>query len=365
MRKRILFGIFIAAVVCGLAAASAGAGAASDEAAPGADKWFRLGFSFSGGWNRIDGGDFNRAIRDANRWVADMNAGEWDYDYTIYWKQLKIMPDWKGEVFARFGRHLGLGLGVEYLRKTNSGIRSLGVAYSETEPLDDYLIAYSEKAALNDRYPQTLTIVPVTLNVYGYLPLGRRGEAYVAAGPGLYLGRLRLSSETNITIENQMELFTADGSERIQFVKYQIEGRQTETQKATGRAVGFQIGAGFSYALTGHLSLFGEALYRRANIKNWKGSGAYDTLIRATQTGTGHEPVVRESTGHEDWDGDLWSYEYTDYATDVYYSTYGVMEEKPGAEDYRNIRKAEINVNGPTVRFGIRFSFGLGRKTAH
>jgi len=365
MRKRIFSGIFIAAVIFNLAAVAADAGIASDEAAPGAEKWFRLGFSFSGGWNRIEGGDFNRSIRDENRWVADANSADGDFDYTMYWKQMKIMPDWKGEVFARFGRHLGLGLGLEYLRKINTGTRGLEVGYSETETYEGLIATYSMDAALNDRYPQALTIVPITLNIYGYLPLGRRGEAYVTAGPGLYLGHLRLAAETEMSIESNFDLFTADGNEQIQFVHQKIEATQNHIQKATGRAVGFQIGAGFSYALTGNLSLFGEALYRRANIKNWKGSGAIDTVLRATQSATGHEPIVRESAEHEDWEGDLWSYEYSDYDSGAWYSAYGVLEEKPASEAYRNIRKAEINVNGPTVRFGVRVSFGLGRKTTH
>lgn len=393
MKLRLFFPILLAAALCGPAAAAPagresmddgpeiedgivpaaeGAAALADSAgAPrpagrsirpdgGSKNRIRFGFSVSGGGARIEGGDFNRAIRDANRWTADSETGG-EIAAAIYWKQMKTMPNVRGEIFARFGRFFGLSLGVEYLHQTNAGRRSETAEISDTILLDDTLAVYALSMSAKDRYPQDLTVVPITLQLTGYLPLGRRGEAYVTAGPGLYLGTLRLTTAARLSINSTLDLFSADGRDRLLFRHENYTGIETEVQEAKGAAAGFQAGAGFAYALSGHVSLFGEALYRRANIRNWKGSADLDYFLRMTSAMTGGDVSVREMSEHESWDGDLWAYENPSFSDDRSYLAYGIQEQPPDAAYYRNVRKAEININGPVVRFGIRLTFGSGR----
>ena len=273
------------------------------------------------------------------------------------------MPDLRGEIFARFGRFFGLNLGVEYIRRTNPGTIAFAEDDSFTARYLSYYFVTAKTAEASRRFSQTLSVVPLTLHLTGYLPLGRRGEAFLSAGPGLYLGKwknvLDLSEETVY----RLDWFRNDGTAWPPSFRSSERYSETNVQEATCRAVGFQIGAGFAFALSGRFSLFGEASYRTVNFKNWKGTGRLDYVERAEFGWTDEdEPTVIEDAGSGSWSGDAWSYEKDgqDPAGGSYLD-YGVFEFQPGAACGANVRKTKINLNGPAVRFGIRITLAVGR----
>lgn len=363
MIQRLSRGIAVFSVLAALAAPSLSAQPVSVSSSAGRGSGIRLGFSLSGGLLGIDGGDFNRFIRDSRSWAADANAAAGRTLYSLDWKEMKTMPDFRGEVFARFGRHFGVGLGVEYIRRTNPGTIAFAEDDSFTTNYLSYYFVTTKTEEASWRYSQTLTVVPITLQLTGYLPLGRRGEAFLSAGPGLYLGKWKSTLDLSKTSVDNLDWFWNDGTAWPPSFRSSEEYAETNVQEATCNAVGFQIGAGFSYALSDRLSLFGEASYRMVNFKKWNGTGRLDYTERAEYGWTDQaEPTVIEDSGSESWSGDAWAYEedWPDLAG-RYYLTYGVFESQPGTAYGTNVRRAEINLNGFAVRFGIRMTFVLGR----
>lgn len=363
MNQRLSRGIAVFSVLAALAAPPLSARFDSASASVERKAGFRLGFSLSGGLLGIDGGDFNRFIRDSRRWAADANAAAGRTLYALDWREMKTMPDFRGEVFARFGRYFGVGLGVEYIRRTHPGAITFAEDDSFTTNYLSYYFVTTKTEEATWRYSQSLTVVPITLQLTGYLPLGRRGEAFLSAGPGLYLGKWKSTLDVSETSVNNLDWFWNDGTAWPPSFRSSEEYAGTHVQEATCRTVGFQIGAGFAFALSDRLSLFGEAAYRMANFKKWSGTGHRDDTERAEYGWTNQaEPTVIEDSESESWSGDAWAYEedWPDLAG-RYYLAYGVFESQPGTGYGTNVRRAEIDLKGLSLRFGIRIAFVLGR----
>jgi len=358
MKKILGRGLAILALTAGLAGGSL---AASDV---------RFGFSFSGGMAHIDGGDFNRYIRDQNAWVTESNDYWGDESHTIDWKEMKWLPKFGGELTLRFGRYLGIGLGAEYIKKTNPG--TFGYAYEDSfiDYFSTYYEVFSENYSSQTTVSQTLTVVPITLSLYGFLPIGSRAEAYVKIGGGYYLGKLK--SETSDEAENVYGdiNYWNNGTPYPPHFHMVLTGNGTETWEATCNAFGAHFGAGFNFEVSNNLALFAEAFYRMANFKEWTGSGAQDYTIRQTWGETNsidptNLPFSDTMSYHDNFNGQLWSYDdIWDSLRTGTYLQFGMYEngDEPEENDWtENVRPTEINLNGFAFKVGVRIFFGGGR----
>jgi len=356
VKKRLPQGFAVLAFAAGLAGWSFGA---TD---------LRFGFSLSGGLSRIDGGDFNRAIRDRNAWVADSNDYENENLYAIDWKEMSWLPKIGGEINLRIGRYFGIGAGAEYIRRTNPGTIEHGTTTSSTFWYGVYYYKLNEEIYdATVTISQTLTVVPLTLSLYGFLPLGPGVEAYVKLGGGVYLGKLTSDwalASTTIANENY---YWSSGTPFPPHYHVRIDGTEEESWEATSTAWGLHFGAGFCFNLSRGIALFGETFYRLVNFAEWKGSGGWDVEYDQSWGYTDStEPVnLPESDSFSvsgSTSGKLWFYEMiaNELETGVY-GEYGLYENKP-QEGYfiKNARPAEINLNGFTFKVGIRIFFGVG-----
>ncbi len=354
MKKALARGAVVLALLTGLAV---GPAAASE---------IRFGFSLSGGLGNINGGDFNRMIRDQNAFVADYND-EYEDQYSIDWKEMKWLPKFGGEFNLRFGPNFGIGLGVEYIKKTNPGM--INQAYEES--FTDYGLGYYEKFSQSydstTEISQALTVIPITLSLYGFLPLGPRAEAYVRAGAGYYLGRLAADESGAAEMVYNDNYYWNDGTPWPPHYHVKLEGSDAQSWEATCNTVGFHFGAGFNFNVSSNIALFGEAFYRLVNFKDWQGSLTQDAEIRFyegwTNSTTPDNLTLIDSLSYDDsFDGQLWYLEdvWTDLATGAY-GMYGMYESGDEPEENtwtENVRPAEINLNGFTFRVGIRIFFG-------
>ncbi len=352
MKKSLGRGLAILALTAGLAGGSL---AASDV---------RFGFSLSGGIGNINGGDFNLMIRDQNAFVADYNDEIMD-EYWIDWKEMKWLPKFGGDLYARFGRYFGVGLGVEYIKKTNPG--SMGVEYEDsmTEYHTGYYTVYSETYSTITTISQTLTVIPITLSFYGFLPVGPRAEAYVRAGAGYYLGKLASDQSDVGEMIYHENYYLNSGSPYPPHYHAKIAGSGSETWEATCNAFGAHFGAGFNFDVSNNLALFAEAFYRMVNFKDWRGSltGGSDVRFYAgwtNATDASNLPQIDSISYDDAFDGGLWFFEdiWESLATGAY-GQYGMYEDAPEEDGWTdNVRPFELNLNGFTFKVGIKISFG-------
>ena len=154
------------------------------------------------------------------------------------------------------------------------------------------------------------------------------------------------------------DTYTPSG-EFIDNVRSEFFDNDVIEYEANSSTFGFQGGLGFDFRLTSALSFMIEGSYRNANFKNWEGS-QYETEERNSKRESievGEISDERE-TNIDSFDGKLWYWEALDEDTDGWYGGFLLLEEEPKAySDRRNIRLAEINLNGFVLRVGFRVKF--------
>ncbi len=350
----------VLAVIVGLAA-----GAALSFAGPDV----RFGFSLSGGLGHIDGGDLNRHIRDENQWIVDYEDYVHENLYDIDWKEMSWLPKFGGEIMVRIGRYFGLGAGVEFLKKTNPG--TIDYAFTDSSTVDYggwYYLLNENTHQSTTSITQTLTVVPVTLSVYGFLPLGPGAEAYVKLGGGYYLGKLASDWVLDSEDISNHNYYWYSGPPFPPHYHTVITGTETEAYEATCNTFGVHFGAGFDFNVSRNIAFFAEAFYRMANFTEWEGSldWTVDYLSEWGETDSTEPIDLPESdtmSASGGFNGGLWYSEYfwNELATGLY-GQIGLFENKP-QEGYtvKNSRPAEINLNGFAFKVGIRIFFGGGR----
>ncbi|MCC7295882.1 MAG: outer membrane beta-barrel protein [Acidobacteria bacterium] len=364
MNKR-FFGGPAAVVLAGWAIISfAAVLAAPPPAAAGDSGGVKIGFSLSGGLGFINGGDFNANIRDWNRAVADFRGFYGNDAVTIDWKEMKSMPDFKGEVFARFGRRFGLGFGLEYIKKSNPGEITFALKDSGREDFDSYYVDFILTNDSADLHDQTLTVIPLTLNLYYYFPIGRTGDVFLNAGPGYYWGTLKTDKTSTRDVEFLAEVHRLDGSLWPPHIKSEVRYSDLDQIHLTSAALGFHLGAGFNFHLSRNIALFGEAFYRLANFKEWEGTDACRIDFHQKYgwwTGSEWESFYSYDYSESlEMKGKLWHMDAHDPDFNTDYCLVEFFEEEPEADPLlKNIRPAEININGFSFRVGIKIFFGL------
>jgi hypothetical protein len=328
----------------------------------------RFGFSLSGGMGNIDGGDFNKYILGQNNLVADYND-YWGEDfYTIDWKEMKWLPKFGGEVFARFGKYFGVGLGVEFISKSNPGAWEYGYDDTWTDYYSGFYRVFDDYYHSWYTIDQKLSVIPITLSFYGYLPMGPQAEAYVKAGLGYYLGTFT----TDMTVDTEYiyndNWYYNNGAEWDPHYHETGESTSLYTLDATCNTLGFHFGAGFNFNVSNNIAVFAEAFYRIVNFKDWQGTGTYDVewVDRWGWTNFTHSndlPATDSGSYSDSTTGRLWSYDdIWDYLDTGSYLTYWLYEAGNEPEEYsgwtENVRPTEFNLNGFTFKVGIKISFG-------
>jgi hypothetical protein len=326
-----------------------------------------MGFRLSGGLSNINGGDFNKSIVDTNAYFSEWNAYDHTSYYAVDWKEMKWMPNFSGEVFVRFAKYFGIGLGVEFLSKSNPG--KITYAYSEGPTRYSYtgyyyLYNFTENATWN--YAQSMKVIPITLNFYVFFPVGRSGDFYVKAGPGYYLGTFETTENYGDLWEGRDVYYYNSGTIYPPHWYAKDDYSSTSYYKATCNAIGFHFGAGFDFDLGSGIALFGEALYRMVKFDNWQGNATYDDTDKYKSgwyNNSSDELTTVTSTYSDKWTGKAWYYEnYSSYLTTKYYGSYGLFstgDEPTNGTYVKNVRPAEFNINGFAFRVGIKIGFNL------
>jgi hypothetical protein len=128
--------------------------------------------------------------------------------------------------------------------------------------------------------------------------------------------------------------------------------------RRSSNETGIQAGIGFDIKPLPFISLVVEGTYRRVNFKNWTGSGD-DNWNWDEQGGRSDLGYSTDSGNDSDaWNGKIWYYELYDSDIDKQYGFLSLHEEEPETSELiKNPRVGKININGFSLRAGIRISF--------
>jgi len=325
----------------------------------------RFDFSLGGGLGNINGDDYNAWVRDTGAYYKDLDeayAGATGYSdkFTSDWAEMKWLMNLKGDLIYRINSRFGVGLGFEFMSKSNTGV--LNEVFKDTNyRVNNSATTYYLETGTWDYtsdLKDSLRVIPITLSAYGFLPVGRAGEVFAFAGLGYYMGKLKLE-ETYTETYDDVDLYYTNGGVQYDTRKNQGQYVDVYTQDLTSNGIGFHFGGGFSYSITPMIQVFGEALYRIATLKNWTGSVTddwTDEYYYGYQT-TGYNNY--SDSGSDKFTGTFYRYSYSSAATGKDYTRLGSYEGAPEETDTNtNFVKAVINLNGIAVRLGIRISFG-------
>ena len=266
----------------------------------------------------------------------------------------------KGDLIYRFNPRFGVGLGFEFLSKTNSGV--LNEVYKDQNyRVNNSATTYYLETGTWDytsEFTDKLQVIPITLSGYGFFPVGRAGEVYAFAGIGYYMGKLRLEEIYTETYDDVDVYYQNNG---VQYNTRKNQGQYIDTyvQDLSTSGLGFHFGGGFSYAVTPMIQVFGEALYRIATLKDWTGpitDDWTDEYYYGFQT-TGYNNY--SESGSDSFTGTLYRFTYASGTTGKDYTRLSSYEDTPADGDGKSgFMKAVVNLNGIALRVGVRISFG-------
>jgi hypothetical protein len=338
MKKSVVLSL---AVVLLLLAGRAAAG-------PGtAEKGKRFALAVNGGMSFIDGGDLNLMIRQTNLAVA--NIEDPNMTGTIAWKEFKGAPKIGAEIFYHISDRFALSLGFEVLKKKTVGSIGLDRAFTEDYDYGDSA-EHVDFQSLSTILPENaLTAVPLTLSVTYFIPAGHRGRAFVKAGIGYYMARLKSSYAFDSQTDYRIEEYYLGSLTDLYTEESTITSAYADTSKVNG--LGFQGGLGFEFDLSKTLALVCEGGIRVADLRNWTGNG--------TQTSDYWARAGWQSSGLTEYsDSDR-----RDYKGELVYAPDAGLENGSlvlvenldwGLED---ARPAVIKLGGFTFRVGFLIRF--------
>jgi hypothetical protein len=297
-----------------------------------------LGFLFDGA------GDLKGFRENARSFAA-----EWGLDVfqesSFNWPGRSSLPDFRAELLLTFGRHLGVGFGTGRASLSNGGDFSLLFDY-----YDSRWFAVSLKEESTFRHWFELTVVPLELAGYGFLPLGRL-TLYAFGGPGLYLGTLRHNLETQRLYRRDIYLFEPNGHSALETQSF-----EQGSEKATTSGLGLRGGFGVRVCLTPRLSVGFESALRWAGLGDWQGtySSGFESSSRTYDDLNGWSPSLVDRWT-EEGSGSLWLTEIKD---DRFGGVPGLrILENPEAAESEVVREASFNLNGLSLLFTLTFHF--------
>ena len=282
-------------------------------------KIFSRGFSV-----KVSGGTGTMAVGDLNTF-SDSRLELFDA-YAVFLQAFGYTATLTGgvphldrglDMFAEFMVHMtrrfSIGLGAGYMQRTAEA--QLDLFYQDpAEPADSEGVIWQPRPRV--------TVFPVLLSGYYFLPVMEKLNIFISAGAGLYFGRQSWNTVQRYIWRNDEDLD-------------QLIGR------FTGSGFGIHGGIGAEFKITPLLALFIEGRARSAVIKSLKGS---EDLLYFGGI------VSREGT--------LWYVEIDDDYLGAIEKSYRADEEKPNRSYMQNVRKWEVDLSGISALIGIRISFG-------
>jgi len=310
-----------------------------------------ISLKFYGGLGWLEGGDLNKSIRGWRNYSRDRNRAPYSFDSKL--RELHGFLEGGFEVQRSISERLSMGIGLGFLGKRRKSLVSWKLDKSEDyfhSPSDFGSISLEEEGNAQPEY--WLQAVPVTLSIYYSFPLRKGIKLFLKGGVGYYFGRMTLTENYDYRFD-YMDDKNLSGSVWRFVDRYESSG--TYFEETTSRTFGLQGGGSIEIPVRGPLFLIFEALGRWADFREWKGKkrDAYAWNHSWGFWGAHSDRGEREET----LDGKLWLVEFQSDETGNSYPRLIFSERKPLSSSYLEGKLARVNLNGLSLRAGLRLNF--------
>jgi len=303
-----------------------------------------LALVLSAGPGFFNGGDLSQVRRDWNRFfTANADDPEAGFD----WSQLNSGLEFGAEVIYYISDRIALSLGFEYLKKAIAGQVDLTTSYTEQGTVDSYLYKYNNKSILAFSPINKISTMPLTLNAYYFLPVMPHFKSFLKVGLAFYVSRLQSAYCHDLEETEELELYDPDDGSLLDIYSTGEKYTNRYYDSLKSKSLGFLGGLGFEIDLSPSLGLMIEAIYRKADLKNWKGS-ASEYLTYIETYGSKSEGYTQNTEN-----------ENNSYSGQLMYITYsdGTSIIGLAGPDQMNVRPAAIRFSGPLLRFSFKIRF--------
>jgi hypothetical protein len=311
-----------------------------------------ISFKLSGSYGQLvnGAGDVEEARKGWESYYFDLNQED-GYTTTFDWETPKVTNDFRAELMFRITRNFAISIGSGYLIAKNPGSYTI-----DRDSIEDYGDIYHSESRGHSAYAQkgTLSAIPITLDAYVFLPIGKKETFTIFAhvGAGYYFGKL----DFNLDVDGTSNMTETSGGNLI----YQSESTSNlqMTQKTDSNSLGYHGGLGLDIKLTRTLSIGAEAYGRHVVFRNWEGSNVTKLEYRYKSWniwGGDREGVDSDTDSAY---GNLWTYQ-SGCANENRYTTMWVLDEKPEGTCIHNVRKSSINLNSYGISVSLKLSFNL------
>jgi hypothetical protein len=267
-------------------------------------------FKLMGGIASVNGEDYNAGALGAYRYAIDNSTG-----LTGGYKTLSSGADFQAEIVNYWGPHFGVGFGGGYFRVANSS----GIA--GTVATDGTVSIMAGGYDFTSNFAPKFSVLPFFINVHYKFQLGGGLTLEAFAGPVFQIMQFSFTREATSTLDDLAE---------------------TETFNASDTTLGIQAGLTASWRIWRGVSIVADGFYRSGTVSNIKGNWF---LTRTTTSGT-------ETTSSNSY-----YYWYYDYSQGGLYAQTGFFDaDGPGGDGISGARKANINLTGMVILFGLKFS---------
>jgi hypothetical protein len=309
-----------------------------------------LSLKLYGGRSWFGGGDLASSIQGWLSYLRDRNSSP--YSTSADLKELRGFWDAGAELTYSLSSRIRLGLELGFLYGRTAGMMRLRLSREEDyffSPDDFGTISVDEQSDQKPSY--TLQSMPVSLTLSYSLPFGKWVNFFLGCGGGYYPARIRYREEYEYDF-NYRDEQNLSGSIAEYIDQYSTAGTYSEACRS--QAFGFHVRAGLEIQIRRNAHLVIEAWGRKVEFGNWKGrkKDTYDWSHTWGYWGAFSEEGSSEDSG----EGKLWMVEFWSEETGKSYPRLIFSEEEPLSPSFLSAREMKMNLDGFSLRVGIRFS---------
>jgi hypothetical protein len=297
------------------------------------------------GW--IGGGDLNQSIQAWKDYLEDYYQSPYSLECDL--NKLHGLWGLQAELVYDLSPRISLALGLEFLAGSAQGSVSyhLGTEEDYFHSSQDFgTVSLDEQSYQKPGY--RLECIPLTLTFYYSFPFGPKVNFFLGCGGGYYWGILNYKEEFDYHFEYKDQNYL--NSTLVEFVDNNSSSG-IYSEKTSSKAFGLQAKAGLEIKIGERLHLLLEAQTRMVDFSDWKGSKSDDYEWSHTWGYWGS--YYDSGSAKTSEEGKLWMVDFQSEETGKSYSRFFFSSQKPSSP-YNEARPARINLNGFSLRAGIR-----------
>lgn len=311
----------------------------------------QLSFRIFAGKSLIHGGDLNQNIYGWSEYFKDRNQAPYTFDYNL--KELHSFLEGGVDLAYNFSHRWSAALSIELLEGTTHGEMSSSMNDEQDyfhSPGDSGTIYLNEQSLQEPKYH--LQTIPVSITIFYSFPFRDNMNFFLGCGVGYYSGKINYRENYQYDFDYIDE--KNNNGVPVSFVdKYSSSGSYYEESRC--KTFGFHLRGGLEYKIRSGIHLIVEAAGRMVEFKEWKGN-KNDSFSWDHTWGYWGAYSDKDSL-KEAAEGKLWMVTFHSEKTGKSYPRFIFSDEKPSSYFYTEVRPARINLNGLSLRAGIKISF--------